>query len=141
MFAAASWKKIAFIACEDIGVFAAKALQNSTDDRFKNKTIDLSAGEYGIEDVSDAIHKSQGYVPWLAWYAPTLIRKIMPYDFKQMFTCESGLLKTLISSLCRGRIRTYRRRGVEEDSPGFAVVRGLVPQECLGGRSTMPCIC
>jgi len=102
MFAAASWKKIAFIACEDIGVFAAKALLDPSDKRFHNQTIDLSAGEYGIEDVSEAIRKSQGYVPWLAWYAPSFIRRIMPYDFKQMFTCESRRISKLMTSLRRG---------------------------------------
>jgi hypothetical protein len=88
MFAAASWNKIAFIACEDIGVFAAKAMLNASDERFHNKNIDLSSGEYSIEDVSDAIHKSQGYVPWLAWYMPSGIRSILPHDFKMMFKCE-----------------------------------------------------
>lgn len=88
-FAAAGSKPVAFIATEDIGVFAAKALLSPDDQRFSKKTIDLAAGAYDLNDVSKAIEKSQGYEPWLARYTPTFIRNVLPHDFKEMMKCES----------------------------------------------------
>jgi hypothetical protein len=87
-FAAAGGKPVAFIATEDIGVFASQALLNPDDSRFKNKTIDLTAGTYDINDVSRAIEKAQGHTPWLARYTPTAIRNLFPHDFKAMMTCK-----------------------------------------------------
>jgi hypothetical protein len=88
-FAAAGSKPVAFIATEDIGVFASQALLKPDDSRFKNKTIDLTAGSYDINDVSRAIEKAQGYTPWLARYTPTAIRNLLPHDFKMMMKCKS----------------------------------------------------
>ncbi|WVW85909.1 hypothetical protein I302_107947 [Kwoniella bestiolae CBS 10118] len=83
-FASLAWKKCQLIATEDIGVFAGKALINPESEHFKNKTIELSGGNYGLEDVRQAIFKTQGYQPWFASLTPTPIRAILPYDFKQM---------------------------------------------------------
>jgi len=88
-FAAAGSKPVAFIATEDIGVFAGKALLQPEDPRFSNKTIDLAAGSYDIDGVSRAIEKSQGHTPWLARYTPTAIRNLLPHDFKEMMKCKS----------------------------------------------------
>jgi len=87
-FAMAGSKPVAFIATEDIGVFASQALLKPDDSRFKNKTIDLSAGSYDINDVSRAIEKAQGHTPWLARYTPTAIRNLLPHDFKEMMKCK-----------------------------------------------------
>lgn len=91
-FAMTGGKPVAFVATSDIGVFAGKALADPTDDHFANKRIDLSAGVYGIDDVSRAVEKTQGYTPWFARYTPRLIRSLLPYDFRQMmiFFEESG---------------------------------------------------
>ncbi|KAK6909650.1 hypothetical protein I203_103671 [Kwoniella mangroviensis CBS 8507] len=83
-YASLRWKKCQLIATEDIGVFAGKALLNPESDKFKNKVIELSGGNYDLEDVRQAIFKTQGYQPWLASYTPTPIRAILPYDFRQM---------------------------------------------------------
>jgi hypothetical protein len=88
-FAAAGFKPVAFIATEDIGVFAAKALLSPDDKRFNKTTIDLAAGAYDLDGVSRAIEKSQGHTPWLARYTPTFIRNILPHDFKEMMKCKS----------------------------------------------------
>jgi hypothetical protein len=88
-FAAAGSKPVAFIATEDIGVFASQALLKPDDSRFNNKTIDLTAGSYDINDVSRAIEKAQGYTPWLARYTPTAIRNLLPHDFRMMMKCKS----------------------------------------------------
>jgi hypothetical protein len=90
-FAAAGSKPVAFIATEDIGVFASQALLKPEDSRFQNKTIDLTAGSYDINDVSRAIEKAQGYTPWLARYTPTAIRNLLPHDFKEMMKCKHSL--------------------------------------------------
>lgn len=87
-FAMAGFKPVAFIATEDIGVFAAKALLAPEDKRFNKTTIDLSAGTYDLDGVSRAIEKSQGHTPWLARYTPTAIRNLLPHDFKEMMKCE-----------------------------------------------------
>ena len=89
-FSAAGSKPVAFIATEDIGVFAGQALLKPDDSRFKNTKIDLAAGSYDINDVSRAIEKAQGHTPWLARYTPTAIRNLLPHDFKEMMKCESG---------------------------------------------------
>lgn len=88
-FSAAGSKPVAFIATEDIGVFAGQALLKPDDSRFKNTKIDLAAGSYDINDVSRAIEKAQGHTPWLARYTPTAIRNLLPHDFKEMMKCKS----------------------------------------------------
>jgi hypothetical protein len=87
-FAAAGNKAVGFIATEDIGVFAGKALLKPEDAEFKNTTIDLSAGAYDLNGVSRAIEKAQGYTPWLARYTPTFVRNLLPHDFKEMMKCK-----------------------------------------------------
>lgn len=88
-FAMTGGKPVAFIATSDIGVFAAKALADPTDQHFANKRIDLASGVYGLDDVSRAVEKTQGYTPWFARYTPRFIRGILPYDFRQMMICTS----------------------------------------------------
>ncbi|WRT70446.1 uncharacterized protein IL334_007444 [Kwoniella shivajii] len=83
-YAALGWGKCQLIAVEDIGVFAGKALLNTKDDTYRNKTIDLAAGNYAFEDIRHAILKSQGYTPWLASLLPTFIRNLLPHDFREM---------------------------------------------------------
>jgi hypothetical protein len=91
-FSAAGGKSVAFIATEDIGVFAGKALLKPDDPAFKNTKIDLAAGSYDINDVSRAVEKAQGHTPWFARYTPTAIRNLLPHDFKEMMKCRSGPL-------------------------------------------------
>ncbi len=82
------WRRCHLIACEDIGIFAAKALLEPENQTFANQTIDLSSGEYGLEEYSQAIEATQNHVPWFARYFTRGIRNVLPYDFKQMMICE-----------------------------------------------------
>jgi hypothetical protein len=90
-FAFTQGRPCAFIAVEDIGVFAGKALLSPEDPTFKNQIINLSEGEYDLESTRRSIQKAQGYSPWLASYIPGFTRSILPHDFKMMFTCELSL--------------------------------------------------
>lgn len=90
LFNMAGGKPIAFIATRDIGFFAAQALLHPTDQRYANRKIDLAAGEYVLDDVSRAIERAQGYTPWLARYAPKVLRNLLPHDFREMMKCEFG---------------------------------------------------
>ena len=87
-FSALGWNKCHLIASEDIGVFAGKALLDPTDPVFNNKTIDLSAGKYNLDDYAAAIRATQNHDPWFARYLTRGIRSILPYDFRQMMICE-----------------------------------------------------
>lgn len=84
-FALAGWKPVQFIACADIGIFAAKALLEPTSDTYRNTSLDLTAGEFDLEDARRAYAAAQGgRVPWFASYFPSQLVYIIPYDFKQM---------------------------------------------------------
>ncbi|KAI9636563.1 uncharacterized protein MKK02DRAFT_26925 [Dioszegia hungarica] len=85
-FAFTKGRPCAFIAVEDIGVFAGKALLSPEDPAFKNQIIDLAEGDYDLESTRRSIQKAQGYSPWLASYIPGFTRSILPHDFKMMFT-------------------------------------------------------
>jgi len=102
-FSMAGSKPQQFIAVEDIGIVAGKALSSPDDSTFKNTTIDLSAGEYSLEDVRAAYTKAQGREPWFAYYAPKMVRNLLPYDFKQMmiYFDQHGYPKTNIDELRR----------------------------------------
>lgn len=91
-FAIAGGVPVSFISTTDIGVFAAKALLDLQDSKFKNKKIDLAAGDYDLDGVSRAIEKSQGYAPWLARYTPKMLRSVIPHDFREMMICKSPSL-------------------------------------------------
>ena len=87
LFAAAGFKSLQFIAVEDIGVFGGKALLSPEESDFKNTTIDLSVGDYTLQDVRTAITNAQGgEQPWVVRF-PTFIRRLLPYDFRQMMYC------------------------------------------------------
>ena len=87
LFAAAGFKSLQFIAVEDIGVFGGKALLSPEEPEFKNTTIDLSVGDYTLQDVRTAITNAQGgEQPWVVRF-PTFIRRLLPYDFRQMMYC------------------------------------------------------
>ena len=90
-YAFSAWKAYQFIACEDIGIFGAKALLDPENSSFANKTIDLSAGEYTFEQVREAYAQAQGQAPWFASLFPSQLVYILPYDLKMMMFCERYL--------------------------------------------------
>jgi uncharacterized protein YbjT (DUF2867 family) len=98
-FSLAGSKPVQFIAVEDIGVIAGKALLNPEAPEFHNKTIPLGAGEYGLGDVERAIEKAQGHRPWVARYFPKIMRRVIPHDFAEMMKCKSTSRRVLMSSL------------------------------------------
>jgi len=97
-FALSSWKPVQFVAVEDIGIIAAKALLSPNSDTYKNRKIDITAGEYGLTETLDAYEKAQGARPWIASLLPTWLVYALPYDFKQMMLCKSFLCRTGIEN-------------------------------------------
>lgn len=85
-FAFTGGNTCAFISCEDIGIFGAKAILDPENPEFKKTKIDLSIGEKSLGDIQEGYAKGQGYKPWSAWF-PSWIVYLLPYDFKQMFLC------------------------------------------------------
>jgi len=102
-YAFSAWKPYQFIACEDIGIFGAKALLDPINSSFANKTIDLSAGEYTFEQVREAYAKAQGQIPWFASLFPSQLVYILPYDLKMMmfYFRQGGYPKVDIPALKR----------------------------------------
>lgn len=89
-YALCGWKGCQLIAVEDIGGVAARSLANCDDANFKNQIVDLSAGNYDYYSTIDAISKAEGgRQPWIAGWIPSQLVYLLPYDFKQMFLCES----------------------------------------------------
>lgn len=88
-YAAAGHKPVHLISVKDIGIIAAKALSHPDDPAFRNTTIDLSAGAYGLEDVRKGYQAAQGGgAPWFASWVPTGVRRLFPHDFREMMICE-----------------------------------------------------
>jgi hypothetical protein len=105
-YAFSAWKPYQFIACEDIGIFGAKALLDPINSSFANKTIDLSAGEYTFEQVREAYAKAQGQIPWFASLFPSQLVYILPYDLKMMMFCRH-LLQVYVTCASADTLSTW----------------------------------
>lgn len=90
-YAAIGGRKCQLISVKDIGIFGGMALLDPDSPHFHNAILDLSGGNYDISDVRRAIYAAQGKgQPWFATYTPKLVRRLLPYDFRQMMICESA---------------------------------------------------
>lgn len=88
-YAAIGGHKCQLVSVKDIGTFGGMALLDPDSPHFHNTILDLSGGNYDISDVRRAVHAAQGGgQPWFATYTPKLVRRLLPYDFKQMMICE-----------------------------------------------------
>lgn len=88
-YAAIGGHKCQLVSVKDIGTFGGMALLDPDSPHFHNTILDLSGGNYDISDVRQAVHAAQGGgQPWFATYTPKLVRRLLPYDFKQMMICE-----------------------------------------------------
>jgi len=76
-------KKLQFIAAEDIGIVAAKAI--AAPERFSGKTIDLAGDELSAEELQDVFKKVTGQNAGKAPLPGFLARMMLNYDLKQMF--------------------------------------------------------
>lgn len=99
-YAFTAQKPYQFIACEDIGIFGAKALLDPQSSTFKNQTIDLSTGEYTLPQVRQAFTKAQGQEPWFASWLPSQMVYLLPYDLKMMMLCKPLSLAHVACAFC-----------------------------------------
>jgi uncharacterized protein YbjT (DUF2867 family) len=76
-------KKLQFIATEDIGIVAAKAIAEP--ERFSGKTIDLAGDELSAEEVQAVFKKATGQFAGKAPLPGFLAKFMLNYDLKQMF--------------------------------------------------------
>lgn len=84
-YAAIGGRKCQLISVKDIGTFGGMALLDPDSSHFHNAILDLSGGNYDISDVRHAVYAAQaGGQPWFATYTPKLVRRLLPYDFRQM---------------------------------------------------------
>lgn len=98
LFAAGGFKPMQFIAVGDIGIFASKALLHPDASEFGNATLDLSSGIYTLKDVRAAIATAQGgKQPWIMRF-PTVTRRLLPYDFRQLMYCGCHALMLAIAA-------------------------------------------
>lgn len=104
-------KKLQFIATEDIGIVAAKAIAEP--ERFSGKTIDLAGDELSAEEVRAVFKKVTGQRVDKAPLPGFLAKWMLNYDLKQMFTVSHLQISSLHISdlsfavLLRSRLR-YR---------------------------------
>lgn len=110
LFAAGGFKPMQFIAVEDIGFFASKALLNPQAPEFKNATLDLSSGVYTLKDVRAAIATAQGgKQPWIMRF-PTFTRRLLPYDFRQLMYC--GCYESMLAIAADKRTQSLRSKDI-----------------------------
>ena len=76
-------KKLQFIATEDIGIVAAKAIAEP--ERFSGKTIDLAGDELSAEELQAVFKKVTGQRADKAPLPGFLAKMMLNYDLKQMF--------------------------------------------------------
>lgn len=76
-------KKLQFIATEDIGIVAAKAI--AAPEQFSGKTIDLAGDELSAEELQAVFKKVTGQNTGKAPLPAFLVRMMLPHDLGQMF--------------------------------------------------------
>ncbi|KZO91579.1 NmrA family protein [Calocera viscosa TUFC12733] len=83
-------KSLKLIAVQDIGWFAARALESP--EQWKGKAITLVGDDLTVEQMKDAYAKVQGARPWSAWMPASVLGALMPKDVSLMFKFfrESG---------------------------------------------------
>lgn len=102
-------KKLQYIATEDIGIVAAKAIAEP--ERFSGKTIDLAGDELSAEEVQAVFKKVTGQRADRAPLPGFLAKWMLNYDLKQMFKVRHLQISSLHSSdlsfavLLRSRLR------------------------------------
>ncbi|KZT56929.1 NAD(P)-binding protein [Calocera cornea HHB12733] len=76
-------KSLKLIAVQDIGWFAARALESP--EQWKGKEIALAGDDLTVEGMKDAYAKVQGARPWAAWMPASVLGALMPTDVSLMF--------------------------------------------------------
>jgi uncharacterized protein YbjT (DUF2867 family) len=86
-------KKLQFIATEDIGIVAAKAIADP--ERFSGKTIDLAGDELSAEEVQAVFKKVTGQRADKAPLPGFLAKFMLNYDLKRMFTVSHPRISSI----------------------------------------------
>jgi len=79
--AALCGKKLQMVAVDDIGWYAARALEDPN--KWAGRIIPLAGDNLSMSDVQDSYAAVDGVRPWKAWI-PSIMLRLLPYDFRTM---------------------------------------------------------